>query len=187
MSVAVSVFTRDLRLRDNPVLADAVHEADAVVPLFVLDDAIVAAPYGTPNRLGFLLESLTDLDASLRTRGGALVVRRGAWVDVVLQVAREARADTVHVARDVSAYAQRRLRDLERAARTAGVRIESHDAITVVPPERAHAVEWRAVPRVHAVLQEVAAASVAADAHDAAPRQRSERTSIPARFPASRT
>ena len=105
-----------------------------MVPLFVLDDAIVAAPYGTPNRLGFLLESLTDLDASLRTRGGALVVRRGAWVDVVLQVAREARADTVHVARDVSAYAQRRLRDLERAARTAGVRVEAHDAITVVPP-----------------------------------------------------
>ncbi len=134
MSVAVSVFTRDLRLRDNPVLAAAAHDADAVVPLFVLDDAIVAAPYGTPNRLGFLLESLTDFDGELRERGGGLVVRRGAWVDTVLQVAREAGADTVHVGRDVSAYAQRRRHDLDRAAMNAGVRVEAHDTITVVPP-----------------------------------------------------
>jgi deoxyribodipyrimidine photo-lyase len=134
MSVAVSVFTRDLRLRDNPVLAAAAHDADEVVPLFVLDDAIVAAPYATPNRLGFLLESLTDLAAELGARGGALMVRRGAWADTVLQVARESGAETVHIGRDVSAYAQRRQYELERAAMRAGVRIEVHDTVTVVAP-----------------------------------------------------
>ena len=57
MSVAVVLFTRDLRVHDNPTLAEAVRAADQVVPLFVLDEGIlewerrgypfVAAP-GTP-------------------------------------------------------------------------------------------------------------------------------------------
>ena len=33
---AVVVFTRDLRVRDNPALSAACREADTVVPLFVL-------------------------------------------------------------------------------------------------------------------------------------------------------
>ncbi len=46
-SIAVALFTRDLRVHDNPVLT-ATAEADAVIPLFVLDSAIAA--YAVPNR-----------------------------------------------------------------------------------------------------------------------------------------
>ena len=40
MTVSVMVFTRDLRLADNPALAAAAR-APAMVPLFVLDEAIL--------------------------------------------------------------------------------------------------------------------------------------------------
>ena len=103
------VFTRDLRIRDNPALAAAVDDGDQVVPLFVLDDAVLATAHGRPNRLGFLLESLVDLDASLRGLGGALVVRRGRWVDEVLAVARSTDALAIHLAADHSALARTRL------------------------------------------------------------------------------
>ena len=55
-SIAVALFTRDLRVHDNPVLT-ATAEADTVIPLFVLDSAIAA--YAVPNRAHFLAESLT--------------------------------------------------------------------------------------------------------------------------------
>ena len=35
-------FRRDLRLADHPALTAALAEADAVVPLFVIDPSIVA-------------------------------------------------------------------------------------------------------------------------------------------------
>jgi deoxyribodipyrimidine photolyase len=39
----VVLFTRDLRLHDHPALAAAVDRGERVVPLFVLDDAVLAA------------------------------------------------------------------------------------------------------------------------------------------------
>jgi deoxyribodipyrimidine photolyase len=103
-TVALVVFTRDLRVRDNPALAAAVRTSARVLPLFVLDDAILARPSDCPNRLGFLVESLRDLNASLRALGGGLVVRAGNWVEEVLRATRGVGAVRAHVADDVSGY-----------------------------------------------------------------------------------
>jgi deoxyribodipyrimidine photolyase len=85
MRLAIMLFTRDLRLQDNPALDAAARRAQAVVPLFVLDDRLVAAP----RRVRFLLESLTDLRAALRERGGDLIIRRGDPVTEVIGLARD--------------------------------------------------------------------------------------------------
>ena len=76
MKANVVLFTRDLRVHDHPALSAAVERAEQVVPLFVLDDAVLAA-FGAPNRVAFLVDALRDLDARLRERGAKLVVRRG--------------------------------------------------------------------------------------------------------------
>src|SRR6478752_7366613 len=73
-TTSVMWFRRDLRLRDHPALA-AAADADRVVALFVLDDAL-RRPSGAP-RLAFLYQSLRDLDAELRQHGGELVAPRG--------------------------------------------------------------------------------------------------------------
>jgi deoxyribodipyrimidine photo-lyase len=129
----VVVFTRDLRVHDHPGLAAAVHGADAVVPAFVLDDAILDSRFAVPNRLGFLAEALADLDASLRDRGAGLVVRRGDWVDEVALLVRDSHASVVHVAADVSRYSVARAARLAEVLRPLGARVEVHDGITVVP------------------------------------------------------
>ena len=49
MDTAIVLFTRDLRLHDNPALHLACARARQVVPLFALDPAI-AAPDRSPNR-----------------------------------------------------------------------------------------------------------------------------------------
>jgi deoxyribodipyrimidine photo-lyase len=133
MTTALMVFTRDLRLNDNPALVAAAR-ADHVVPLFVLDDDVTRGWHRAPNRLGFLVESLHDLDDSLRERGGALVVRRGDWVKTIGAVAHECNASEVHVADDVSAYAHARLERLRAATKSDRIDVEAHTGVTVVPP-----------------------------------------------------
>ena len=125
VKTGIVLFTRDLRVHDNPALGAACDECERVVPLFVLDDAVLAR-FGAPNRVAFLLDSLRDLDRSLRERGAALVVRRGSVVSatVALGVSR------VYLAEDVSTYARGR----ERALREAGLDVRIHPGVTVIPP-----------------------------------------------------
>ncbi|UNZ16019.1 deoxyribodipyrimidine photo-lyase [Streptomyces sp. 891-h] len=135
MATSVVLFTRDLRLRDNSPLRAAQDTADAVVPLFVQDDAIRAAGYAVPNRRAFLADCLADLDRQLRERGARLIVRTGDVVEQVCRVAQEADAHEVHMSADVSAYADRREEKLSSALAAAGRRLCVHDRmVTAVAP-----------------------------------------------------
>ena len=111
LHTAIVLFTRDLRVHDNPALELAVRSAEHVVPLFVLQEGL---RFAVPNRARFLRESLADLRESLRQRGGDLVLRRGDPVEETLRLAAEVNADGLVLARDVSAYAARRWQRLER-------------------------------------------------------------------------
>jgi deoxyribodipyrimidine photo-lyase len=133
VTVSVMLFTRDLRLTDNPALTAAAR-GGAVVPLFVWDPQILAAAGGNATRLGFLLDSLHDLDAGLRAVGGALVSRAGPWAHTVIKTAREAGAGRIHLATDVSGYAAARLAALRRAADGTGIAVACHPGITAVEP-----------------------------------------------------
>jgi deoxyribodipyrimidine photo-lyase len=81
---AVVLFTRDLRVHDQPALGEAAPAATQVVPLFVLDPAL-QRPGKAPNRVAFLLGALADLRRSLRGLGADLVVRRGDPVEQTLR------------------------------------------------------------------------------------------------------
>lgn len=133
-SVAIALFTRDLRVHDNPTLYAATRDGESVVPLFVLDDAILRSAYNRANRARFLIQCLHDLNEALRQRGAGLVVRRGDWAAEVAGVVRATRAEVVHVAGDVTRYSTGRLAAL-RGRLGPGVRVEVHDdSLLVVPP-----------------------------------------------------
>jgi deoxyribodipyrimidine photolyase len=85
VNTVVVLFTRDLRVHDNPALSHAARHADRVVPLFVTDPSVRAEV----NRRRFLVESLADLRSSLRARGADLILRTGSVVDEAVRLARE--------------------------------------------------------------------------------------------------
>jgi deoxyribodipyrimidine photo-lyase len=90
------LFTRDLRVHDNPAFAAAHRAANEVVPVFVRDPAIRA-----PERRQELLEQLLpDIPG--------LVVEHGDPVDAVGRH----RPDAVFCSEDASPYARRRERRL---------------------------------------------------------------------------
>jgi len=133
MDTAIVVFTRDLRLHDNPALHQACARARQVVPLFVSDPAI-AAPARSPNRARFLAESLADLRSSLRERGGDLVIRHGDPAAEVIRLAAETGAHAAYIADDVSRYATARRRKLERECARHRIDLALTPGLTVVPP-----------------------------------------------------
>jgi deoxyribodipyrimidine photo-lyase len=133
VSVAIVLFTRDLRVHDHAALHVAARNARHVVPLFVLDEDLLSRS-GRPNRLSFLLDALTDLRRSLRERGADLVLRRGDAVAETVRLARETRAEVVYVGGDASAYARRRERRLEEACAREQVAVRVEQTIAVVPP-----------------------------------------------------
>ena len=70
-SRSVIWFRKGLRLHDNPALAAAIEGASRLYPVFCLDPHFVASGAVGANRLHFLLQTLTDLDSSLRKLGSA--------------------------------------------------------------------------------------------------------------------
>ncbi|MFN8160508.1 MAG: deoxyribodipyrimidine photo-lyase [Solirubrobacterales bacterium] len=132
MRTAIVLFNRDLRTHDNPALA-AAASAGALLPLFVLDPALLRG-FGCPNRLRFMLESLADLDRSLRAAGSALVVREGDPVAETIRVAAGCGAGEVHVGADWSRYARGREGGLAAACERSRLAFHRHPGVTVVPP-----------------------------------------------------
>ncbi|MEV4616257.1 deoxyribodipyrimidine photo-lyase [Kitasatospora sp. NPDC049258] len=126
MSISIALFTQDLRVHDNPVLRAALAESAEVVPLFVLDEGVDATGFAVPNRAAFLADCLTDLDASLRSRGGRLVVRRGEAVAETVRLAQQLDVRGVHLAAGVSSFAHRRESRLRAAL---GERLRVHEAV----------------------------------------------------------
>lgn len=114
---AVVLFTRDLRVHDQPALAAAHHDFDHVVPLFVCDGGLLST---STKRAEFLRRRLTALRGAV-----GLAVAHG---DPVEEIARF-RPQAVYLNEDVSRYARRRV---ARLTEHFDVRLSS--GITVVPP-----------------------------------------------------
>ncbi len=135
---ALVLLTRDLRVHDHPAL-HAAAAAARVLPVFVLDDAILGSRYAAPNRLVGLLEALGDLRGSLRALGADLVVRRGRTADVVRDLAATHRVTAIHCSRDHSAFAGRREAALAAVAADLGATSTAHPGVMLVDPERVRA------------------------------------------------
>src|SRR4051812_16726812 len=129
---AIALFTRDLRVHDHPALTAASRAARRALPLFVLDEALT----GAPNRTGFLLESLRDLDASLRAAASRLHSRGGDVVQETLRAARAVGAEPVFLSKDGSRYAQAR-----EARLAASIETEMLPGVTAVPVGGALTIE----------------------------------------------
>lgn len=128
---AIHWFRRDLRLADNPALLAAGTDGREVVPLFVLDDRLLAAS-GAPRR-AYLLRSLRALDDAT---GGRLVVRRGSPTDVVPALAREVEAAQVHVASSYEPAGRRRDERVRAALEAGGASLVETGSPYAVAPGR---------------------------------------------------
>jgi len=105
---------RDLRLGDNPALSAALQEDSSVLPVFILDEHLLAKT--AEKRHAFLFAGLRMLEADLKRLGSGLVVRRGNPVIEIPRLIAECNASAVFAEQDISPYALRRDAAIERRA-----------------------------------------------------------------------
>ncbi|GAB3913426.1 deoxyribodipyrimidine photo-lyase [Microlunatus endophyticus] len=127
------MFTRDLRVNDNPVLT-AAAAAEFTIPMFVQDTVIADSSFSNRHRQHFLNAGLADLDASLQQLGAALVIRSGDPVEEVARMAERFDVESVHIAADASGYARARERRLHRVLACQRRRLVVHEAVITVHP-----------------------------------------------------
>ncbi|MCA9939829.1 MAG: deoxyribodipyrimidine photo-lyase [Anaerolineales bacterium] len=120
---------RDLRLHDNEALTAAMTAGAPVVPLFILDPALLQSAYVGEKRLTYLFASLRQLDADLRRRGSRLILRQGPPMAVLRQILAETGATAIRAQADVSPYARRR-----DTAVSAALPLHLHGGFVVRPP-----------------------------------------------------
>ncbi len=128
---AIIWFRQDLRLHDHPALLAALVGRRAVVAVYVLDDTS-PAPWALGGAARWWLHhSLVSLDAALRLRGGALVVRRGAACHVLPALAQEVGATEVHAGQMHEPWARQADAATGDALRAVGATLTLHRTATL--------------------------------------------------------
>ncbi|CAI49819.1 deoxyribodipyrimidine photolyase [Natronomonas pharaonis DSM 2160] len=140
MDTAVVWFRDDLRVTDNPTLADAVAAAETVIPVYTFDpDRYTESEYGPPktggHRAVFRRQAVADLRASLRDRGGDLLVRSGRPATVVPELAQRAGADAVYAQTKPATEERRRAADVASALDDAGIALRQRWTHTLYHPD----------------------------------------------------
>ncbi len=126
---AAFLFHRSLRLEDNLGLLQALQESKSVLPIFCVDPR-QASPrtnkFFSPFSLGFMLQSLTDLQDELKKNGSDLLLVEGEPHRVLPPLLLEAGINTLYMNHDYTPFARKRATEIEKAL---------HDDISVVEVE----------------------------------------------------
>jgi deoxyribodipyrimidine photo-lyase len=123
----------DLRLDDNPALANAAADGP-LIALYILDDTGTSGrPFGGASRW-WLHHSLTALRAALSSRGVTLILRQGDPAQIVPQVARALGVGSVHWNRRYYAWSKPLDAQIKQNLTDSGVRVESHKGNVLTEP-----------------------------------------------------
>jgi deoxyribodipyrimidine photo-lyase len=88
MSYSIVWFKRDLRWKDHAALAQA-SQKGSVRCIYIVEPELWLQPDCALQHFEFIRESLSELDAYLRSCGGCIEIHTGEAVDVLSQMWRE--------------------------------------------------------------------------------------------------
>jgi len=131
MTPVIHWFRRDLRLSDNLALRAALKTGQPVIPLFILDPALLKGERFSAARLKFMLDGLRALDESLKPFGARLLIRHGSPIPVLRELIAATGASALYYNRDYSPYAIKRDQQLQTALSMA---IHAFDDALLHPP-----------------------------------------------------
>ena len=104
--VGIHWFRKGLRLHDNPALVKALEKCSQIYPVFVWDPYFARNDFAGPNRWRFLVESLKDLDTSLRKLNSRLFVLKGNPKEVLPKAFKDWNVNFISYEEDTEPYAK---------------------------------------------------------------------------------
>ena len=137
----IFVFTRDLRVHDNEGLREAIRCADAsggsvkCVFIFREDQVGTSNSFRSDNSIGFMIESLNDLQGQLREYGGTLSFLYETDNHSLLysSLVKLPSVKRLHMARDYTPYASKRERSLRKSLADIDVDVMLYDNHVLSP------------------------------------------------------
>ncbi|WP_026705113.1 DASH family cryptochrome [Flavobacterium soli] len=107
MKTSIVWFKTDLRLHDNETLLKAIAQSNSIITVYCFDEAhFGTTEYGFKKtgsyRTQFLLESLKDLDKSLRALGSGLLILKGKPEIEIPKMVQQFKVSKVFAKREVA-------------------------------------------------------------------------------------
>ena len=126
-------FTTNLRLHDNLPLITAIEQNDEVIPVYCFDTNHFKKTNAGFNKTGkfrtrFILEALTDLDASLRSVGSGLVVVTGHPEIELLKIAEAYEVTAVYAQTELAYEELLTQSNVDRSLSTIGCNLKICDS-----------------------------------------------------------
>ncbi len=129
MTRTIVWFRRDLRIADHAPIYRAAMRGD-VIPVFILDQALLHHPEVATARVEFMLNCLHSLDQDLKARGGRLIIRFGDPSEVLPKLIHETGAEGIYAYIDYERiYGRVRDAAVNAALDQAGMRIRWFEPI----------------------------------------------------------
>ncbi|MCX7905986.1 MAG: DNA photolyase family protein [Bacteroidetes bacterium] len=127
-------FRRDLRVSDHAALWHAAQTGAPIVPLFIVDERLIAELPSDGAIFNFQAACLKALSQALAERGASLCIRYGTPEEVFAELFRELKPAALYYNRDYEPYARARDEAIERLARAHGVEVRSFKDHVLVEP-----------------------------------------------------
>ena len=129
------IFRRDLRLQDNTALIAALENSEEVIPAFIFDPRqIEKNSYKSNNAIQFMIESLTDLDQQLGTKGGRLFVFCNTPEKTVEDLVLNENVNAVYFNRDYTPFALQRDAAISSVCEKHGIALNMLDDYLLAHP-----------------------------------------------------
>ena len=89
--IALFIFRRDFRIKDNKGLNFAIKNCDTVLPIFIFTPEQIGKQndFKSNNAIQFMIESLKDVDSRLKEKGSKLHIFQGENKKVVKHLIQE--------------------------------------------------------------------------------------------------
>jgi deoxyribodipyrimidine photo-lyase len=133
---SIFIFRRDLRLEDNTTLLQACSESEKVLPIFIFDPRQSDKKkndYFSEHSFQFLIQTLHDLDSTLKKRGSKLSFFRGRPEDVI-ELLLDDGFEAVYFNRDHTPFSRRRDKQILDVVEAKGCHAHHNwDALLVQP------------------------------------------------------
>lgn len=107
--MSIFIFRRDLRLNDNLGLINLINNEENIIPIFIFTPKQVSKnSFKSYNCIEFMIQSLKDLDVSLKKYNSKLNLYYGEDIDVILEINKSKKINKVYTNTDYTPFAVKR-------------------------------------------------------------------------------
>ena len=121
VKISVFWFRRDLRLKDNVGLYNAIQGKFPVLPLFIFDTGILERLEVDDARVSFIYDTLKEMNQTLESHRSGMLCVKGKPQEVFEKLLKQYDIQTVYANEDYEPYARKRDREIHSILKNKGI------------------------------------------------------------------